>query len=41
MEYINSLSSAIIEINISNRNLFILPDLSRFTFLQKLDCSYN
>ena len=41
MEYLDSLSSNVIEINIRNKNLFVLPDLSRFTCLQKLDCSNN
>ena len=41
MEYLNSLSSNVIEISIRNKNLIILPDLSRFTCLQKLDCSIN
>ena len=41
MEYINSLSPDVIEIDISYKNLSILPDLSRFTCLQKLDCSCN
>ena len=41
MEYINSLSLDVIEIDISYNNLSILPDLSKFTRLQKLDCSYN
>ena len=41
MEYLNSLSSDVIEIDISYKKLFILPDLSRFTCLQKLDCSFN
>ena len=41
MEYLNSLLSNIIEINIRNKNLIILPDLSSFTYLQKLDCSNN
>ena len=43
MDYIESLSLSldIREINICNKNLSILPDLSRFTCLQKLDCSNN
>ena len=41
MEYINSLSSDVMVIDISYKNLSILPDLSRFTCLQKLDCSQN
>ena len=36
MQYIN-----VGEISICNKNLSILPDLSRFTYLQKLDCSDN
>ena len=39
--YLNSLPEDIIEINISRRNLKILPDLSKFTNLKKLDCSNN
>ena len=41
MEYLNSLSSDVTEIDIKWKNLSILPDLSRFTCLQKLDCSHN
>ena len=41
MEYLDSLPSNVEEINISYRNLHILPDLSRFTCLQKLYCSQN
>ena len=41
MEYLNSLSSDVIEINIKYGNLKLLPNLSRFTRLQKLDCSWN
>ena len=41
MEYLNSLSSDVTEIDIKWKNLIMLPDLSRFTYLQKLDCSHN
>ena len=41
MEYINRLPIEVTEINIECKNLSILPDLSRFTCLQKLDCSPN
>ena len=41
MEYLNSLSSDVIEINIKYGNLKLLPNLSRFTRLQKLDCHNN
>ena len=41
MEYLDSLPSNVEEINIGCRNLHILPDLSRFTCLQKLNCSFN
>ena len=41
MEYLNSLSSDVIEINIKYGNLKLLPNLSRFTRLQKLDCSHT
>ena len=41
MEYLNSLSSDVIEIYIIYKNLNILSDLSRFIYLQKLDCSHN
>ena len=40
-EYINSLALDTTEIDISNRGLSYLPDLTRFTQLQKLDCSKN
>ena len=41
MEYINSLSLDVVEIDLKYKNLNILPNLSRFTCLQKLECSYN
>ena len=42
MEYINSLPSNVTEIDIKYEYLYVLPDdLSRFTWLQKLDCSYG
>ena len=39
--YLKSLPLDIKIINISSRNLTYLPDLSRFTKLIRLDCSYN
>lgn len=40
-EYLNSLPSDIEKINLKNRGLKILPDLSRFTNLKNLECEYN
>lgn len=40
-EYLNSLPDDIISINVSNKNLKFLPDLSRFTNLQNLYCNCN
>ena len=40
-EYINSLPDDIEVIDVSSRNLTYIPDLSRFTNLQTLRCSYN
>jgi Leucine-rich repeat (LRR) protein len=40
-EYINSFPLDTTEIDISNRGLSYLPDLTRFTHLQKLKCSKN
>lgn len=41
INYLNTLPDDITEINISNRNLNELPDLSRFKNLSYLDCSSN
>ena len=41
MEYINLLSSDVTEIDICFNDLIELPNLSRFTCLQNLDCSNN
>ena len=40
-EYINSLPLDTTEINVCNKGLTYLPDLSRFTHLIFLNCSYN
>ena len=40
-EYLNSLPEYIMTINLENNNLDVLPDLSRFTNLQYLHCSFN
>lgn len=40
-EYINSLPSDILIINVSFKNLTYLPDLSRFTKLEELYCKNN
>ena len=40
-DYLDSLPDDVLEINLSNKYLTELPDLSRFTQLQKLDCSWN
>jgi Leucine-rich repeat (LRR) protein len=40
-EYLNSLPDNIIEIDLSNKGITSIPDLSRFINLQQLDCSYN
>ncbi len=39
--YLNSLPEDTTEINVCNRGLTYLPDLSKFTNLQKLNCSHN
>jgi hypothetical protein len=39
--YLNSLDENITELNLSFKNLTIFPDLSRFTKLIKLICSWN
>ena len=41
IDYLNSLNVNVKEINLSNKELTVLPDLSRFTNLKKLDCSFN
>jgi len=41
VNYLNKLSSSTIIINISNRNLTYIPDLSRFKRLQILNCQNN
>ena len=40
-DYLAKLPADTLEINISNKNLSCLPDLSRFTKLEVLDCSDN
>jgi Leucine-rich repeat (LRR) protein len=40
-DYLNSLPSDTTEIDISNRGLDAMPDLSRFTNLHTLNCSDN
>ena len=40
-EYINNLSSDVTEIDVSEKGITFLPDLSRFTNLEKLHCYYN
>ena len=39
--YLNSLLYDILELDLSNCNLTELPDLSRFTQLQELNCEQN
>ena len=39
--YLDSLPNDIIKIDLSNRNLAELPDLSRFINLQYLECADN
>ena len=39
--YLNSLHEDILTIDISNKDITSLPDLTRFKNLTKLDCSYN
>jgi len=41
IKYLNSLPKNIEEINISNKELISLPDLSRFKNLKILNCSHN
>ena len=40
-KYIDSLPNDITSIDLSNRNLSKLPDLSRFKNLLTLNCSFN
>ena len=40
-EYLNSLPRKITIINVANKGITYLPDLSRFTQLKELDCSNN
>jgi hypothetical protein len=40
-EYFASLPDDIYTIDVSNKNLTYLPDISRFKNLQDMDCSYN
>ena len=40
-EYLDTLLDDIIELDVSNKNLSELPDISRFTKLQKLSCYNN
>lgn len=39
--YLNSLPCDVVSIDLSSKNLYSLPDLSRFTNLQILNCSNN
>ena len=40
-QYIDSLPNDIETIDVSNKNIDYLPDLSRFKHLKQLNCSYN
>lgn len=40
-DYLANLPSDIKEIDVSGKNLTFLPDLSRFTHLNSLNCSHN
>jgi Leucine-rich repeat (LRR) protein len=39
--YLNSLSENVLIIDISNKGITSLPDLTRFKNLTELNCSYN
>jgi Leucine-rich repeat (LRR) protein len=40
-QYLDTLSTVITELDLSNKNLIILPDLTKFKKLVKLNCSNN